>query len=162
MQFFIESCPEPLPVYLDAVELRQVVINLVLNAIEAMPPEGSLTLRTSTGGGASLQTRSHGTFPGGPTACLSIIDTGPGIKPGHLANIFDPFFSTKQTNKGSGLGLYNARVFVQRHRGAISVETREGDGATFQLWLPQADFTELGPGLPPEAADPQPRPFCDI
>ena len=65
-----------------------------------------------------------------------------GISPRHLAHIFDPFFTTKPLTKGSGLGLYNARMFVEEHGGAISVESVEGKGATFHLWLPQADFTE--------------------
>jgi signal transduction histidine kinase len=145
MHFSVELSSEALPVYLDAVELRQVVINLVLNAVEAMPQTGCLVLRTGLGGQPSAHSHCQGTFPPSPAACLSVIDTGCGIKPRHLANIFDPFFTTKQTKKSTGLGLYNARLFVQHHHGAISVETQEGAGATFQLWLPQADFTELSP-----------------
>jgi signal transduction histidine kinase len=59
-----------------------------------------------------------------------------------LASIFDPFFTTKPPNKGSGLGLYNAKLFIEKHRGAITVESKEGAGTAFHLWLPQADFTE--------------------
>jgi signal transduction histidine kinase len=77
-----------------------------------------------------------------PATCLSIRDNGRGIKPRHLPSLFDPFFTTKQSNKGSGLGLYNARLFVEKCRGAISVDSAEGAGSTFHLWLPQADFTE--------------------
>jgi hypothetical protein len=77
-----------------------------------------------------------------PAACLSVSDNGSGIKDRHLPSIFEPFFTTKPMNKGSGLGLYNARLFVERHEGAISVETAEGAGTTFRLWLPLADFTE--------------------
>jgi hypothetical protein len=69
-------------------------------------------------------------------------DTGCGIQARHLRSIFDPFFTTKAMNKGSGLGLYNARVFVEKHQGAISVESEEGRGTTLCLWLPRADFTE--------------------
>jgi signal transduction histidine kinase len=72
-------------------------------------------------------------------------DSGSGIKPRHQASIFDPFFTTKAANKGSGLGLYNARLFVEKHHGGISVETQEGIGTVFHLWLPQADFTEVDP-----------------
>jgi hypothetical protein len=84
----------------------------------------------------------QGALPRLPAACLSVQDSGSGIKPRHLASIFDPFFTTKAMNKGSGLGLYNARLFVEKHRGAISVDSQEGVGSTFHLWLPQADFTE--------------------
>ena len=142
MQFALEVASEALPVYLDSVELRQVVMNLVLNAMDAMPQSGRLVLRTA--GFTELPTLNHcqGMAPRLPAACLSIQDTGCGIKPRHLASIFDPFFTTKPVNKGSGLGLYNARLFAERHRGAITVESREEIGSTFHIWLPQADFTE--------------------
>ncbi len=129
-----------LPVYADIVELRQVVINLLLNAADAMPQGGHLTLKTS--GHDSLPALEHmkGVLPRLPCVCLSIQDTGTGIKERHLASIFDPFFTTK--SKGSGLGLYNARLAVEKHQGAISVTSKEGAGTCFQVWLPQADFSE--------------------
>lgn len=147
MQFAVEPAPEALPVYLDAVELRQVVINLVLNAVDAMPQTGRLVLRTSRHGQMPPLVQVHGTTPRLPAVCLSVQDAGTGIKPRHLAAIFDPFFTTKPMNKGSGLGLYNCRLFVEKHRGAISVDSQEGVGSTFHLWLPQADFTEADAGL---------------
>jgi hypothetical protein len=75
-----------------------------------------------------------------PCICLTIEDSGTGIKQRHLASIFDPFFTTK--SKGSGLGLYNARLAIEKHQGAISVTSKEGAGTSFQLWLPEADFSE--------------------
>src|SRR5439155_15556049 len=102
-----------LPVYLDSVELRQVVINLVLNAIDAMPQNGRLVIRTAAYAKLPALTHFHGVLPRTPAAGLSVQDTGCGIKPRHLAAIFDPFFTTKPMNKGSGLGLYNARSFVE-------------------------------------------------
>jgi Histidine kinase-, DNA gyrase B-, and HSP90-like ATPase len=69
-------------------------------------------------------------------------DNGCGIEARHIASIFDPFFTTKPMEKGSGLGLYNARLFVEKHHGAISVDSVEGAGTTFQIWLPLSDFTE--------------------
>ncbi len=142
MQFSLELAKEALPVYLDSVELRQVVINLVLNAIDAMPETGCLVIRTAACADRPSLAHFHGMPPRTPAVCLSVQDTGCGIKPGHLSSIFDPFFTTKPMNKGSGLGLYNARFFVEKQRGAISVESKEGLGTTFHLWLPQADFTE--------------------
>jgi hypothetical protein len=79
--------------------------------------------------------------------CLAVADTGQGIKARLLPLIFDPFFTTKPMNRGSGLGLYNARLFAEKHQGAISVESEEGRGATFRLWLPLADFTEADRAL---------------
>ncbi len=142
MQFTTELTSEPLPVYLDSVELRQVVLNLVLNAVDAMPQAGRLVLRTAGFSELPPMTQRQGVLPRLPAACLSIQDTGCGIKPRHLASIFDPFFTTKPVNKGSGLGLYNARLFAEKHRGAITVDSTEDVGSTFHIWLPQADFTE--------------------
>ncbi len=135
-----ELCPTPLPVYLDVVEFRQVAINLILNAADAMPRGGSLTLRTSRHETAPVLENSKGTPPRLPCVCLTIEDSGAGIKQRHLASIFDPFFTTKA--KGSGLGLYNARIAIEKHHGAISVTSREGLGTSFFLWLPEADFSE--------------------
>lgn len=142
MQFAADIAAEPLPVYLDSVELRQVVLNLALNAVDAMPPDGRLVLRTAAFRELPPMPHRQGMVPRIPVACLSMQDTGCGIKPRHLAAIFDPFFTTKPVNKGSGLGLYNARLFAERHRGAITVDSTEGVGSTFHIWLPQADFTE--------------------
>ncbi|HXG49548.1 MAG TPA: ATP-binding protein [Methylomirabilota bacterium] len=142
MSFELVLCPEPLPVYLDAVEFRQVVINLVLNAVDAMPQTGRLTLRTSMHPQPPAAAHLQGVIPRSPCAVLSVEDTGCGIKAEQISSIFDPFFTTKPLNKGSGLGLYNARLFVEKHLGAISVESVESVGSKFHIWLPQADFTE--------------------
>jgi PAS domain S-box-containing protein len=135
-----EFTPAALPVYADAVEFRQVVINLILNAADAMPRGGKLTLRTSRHTEAPQLEHFKGVFPRLPCVCLTIQDTGCGIAPRHLGSIFDPFFTTK--SKGSGLGLYNARIAAEKHHGAISVQSREGEGSTFQIWLAEADFSE--------------------
>jgi len=135
-----ELDPRQLPVYLDLVEFRQVVINLMLNAADAMPQGGRLTLRTTRHETLPVLENVKGTLPRLPCICLSIQDNGTGIKQRHLASIFDPFFTTKA--KGSGLGLYNARIAMEKHQGAISVISKEGAGTCFQLWLPEADFSE--------------------
>lgn len=136
----MEFAAGQLPVYADIVELRQVVINLLLNAADAMPQGGTLTLRTSRHEQWPAPEHFKGIVPRLPCVCLTIQDTGSGIKQRHLGLIFDPFFTTK--SKGSGLGLYNARLAVEKHQGAISVESREGVGTSFRVWLPEADFSE--------------------
>jgi two-component system cell cycle sensor histidine kinase/response regulator CckA len=148
VEFSLELCPEALPVYVDAEELRQVVINLVLNAIDAMPISCPARLLVRTAHHATLPNLPNlqGVAPRTPAASLSVQDSGTGIKARHQTSIFDPFFTTKHSNKGSGLGLYNARLFVERHRGGISVDTQEGVGTTFHLWLPQTDFSEIEHG----------------
>jgi PAS domain S-box-containing protein len=132
--------PKQLAVYLDVVEFRQVVINLILNAADAMPNGGALTLHTSRHARLPELRNFKGVLPRLPCVCLTIEDTGSGIKERHLASIFDPFFTTKA--KGSGLGLYNARIAIEKHQGAISVTSEDGVGTKFCLWLPEADFTE--------------------
>ena len=137
-----ELASQQLPLYVDAVELRQVVLNLALNAAEAMPQRGKLVFQTRLCEKAVTPAQIVGKMPKLPCVCLSARDTGTGIAPRHLPFIFDPFFTTKPVNKGSGLGLYNTRLFAERHRGAISVESHEGTGTEFCLWLPLADFSE--------------------
>jgi PAS domain S-box-containing protein len=137
-----------LPIYVDAVELRQLVINLALNGVDAMPRHGNLSLETTQHHQMPELRQFHGRLPRLPAVCLSVADTGCGIKSHHLQSIFDPFFTTKAHNKGCGLGLYNARVFVEKHHGAISVDSVEGQGATFSLWLPQSDLTEAEQAAP--------------
>jgi PAS domain S-box-containing protein len=143
--------PRQLPVYLDAVELRQVIVNLALNAMDAMPDGGSLVFRTSRHEQLPPARPIQGSFPRAPLICLSVQDTGAGIPAGYLNSIFDPFFTTKPLGKGSGLGLYNTRLFAENHGVGISVETREQVGTTFHLWFAQADLSEERPP-PPEAA----------
>jgi PAS domain S-box-containing protein len=142
IRFESKTVASPLPIYVDCVELRQVFLNLVMNAADAMPHNGHLWCSTHHVTEAETLAHVQGTFPRLPAVCVAIRDNGIGIPERHLGTIFDPFFTTKPVNKGSGLGLYNARLFVEKHHGAISVESVEGQGTTFRLWLPVADFTE--------------------
>ncbi len=133
---------EQLPLYIDPIEFRQVLVNLVLNAADAMPEGGDLCIDTHLHQELPVVQTFQGTLPRLPAVCIEVRDTGTGIPVEHLAQIFDPFFTTKPLNKGSGLGLYNARLFVEKHSGAISVESVENEGTTFRIWLPKANFTE--------------------
>ncbi|MBK8001175.1 MAG: PAS domain-containing protein [Verrucomicrobia bacterium] len=133
---------EQLPLYIDPVEFQQTIINLALNAAEAMPEQGRIVLRTFAAENAPETGQLIGITPRPPVACFEITDTGAGIKPQHLPFIFDPFFTTKPMNRGSGLGLYNVRLFAEKHGSRIAVETQEGQGTTFRIWFPVADFTE--------------------
>jgi signal transduction histidine kinase len=142
IQFEVATSGQALPVYVDAVELRQVFINLTMNAVDAMPHSGRLLCATSRHLQPPAMGHLQGVFPRLPAVCLSVEDNGLGIPARNLPSIFDPFFTTKPVDKGSGLGLYNARLFVEKHHGAISVDSAEGRGTTFRLWLPEADFTE--------------------
>lgn len=121
--------PEPLPVSADRNRLQQVVLNLLLNAAEAMPGGGTLTV--STGRRADR-------------AWASIADTGTGIKQEVLEHIFEPFFTTKPVGSGTGLGLSVSYGIIQQHRGVIEVESEVERGSTFTILLPLA---------PPEPAN---------
>ena len=105
----------------DMNQLQQVLLNLSLNACEAMPGGGTLTISTSAQDGKVL---------------LRVADTGCGIKRQHLNQIFEPFFSTKAVGKGTGLGLSVSYGIVQQHGGALKVESEEGKGTAFTIILP--------------------------
>ena len=137
-----EFAAAQLPIYADAVEFRQVIINLALNAAHAMPTGGTLTFLTSQHDTLPPLSHIQGIRPRLPAVCLTVADTGCGIKESHLEAIFNPFFTTKALNKGAGLGLYNARLFAEKHRGMISVESVENAGTCFRVWLPLPDFSE--------------------
>jgi len=142
IEILSELSPEALPVYVDAFEFRQVIINLALNAADAMPARGRLVFRTWRMKEPRPGLRVRGEIGRYPCAVLSVQDNGCGIKPSHLDLIFDPFFTTKSGTKGSGLGLYNACLFAEKHQGGIGVESQEGQGSDFQVCLPEADFSE--------------------
>jgi signal transduction histidine kinase len=110
-------------VRMDRQQLTQAVMNLVLNAMQAMPEGGAVTIR------ASLASP-------GRMARVTISDTGPGIPAEHLERIFEPYFTTKAG--GTGLGLALARKIVEEHQGTIRVENGPGGGAAFIVTLPVA------------------------
>jgi two-component system NtrC family sensor kinase len=107
----------------DANQLQQVFVNFSLNACEAMPEGGILSITTSEGDGKVL---------------ISIADTGCGIKEEHLGMIFEPFFTTKSVGKGTGLGLSVSYGIIGKHGGTVEVESQEGKGTIFTITLPVA------------------------
>jgi len=120
----VEALTEPLPQVLgDKNQLQQVLINLSLNACEAMPNGGTLLLATSGANGSVV---------------IEVTDTGCGIKPEHLDKVLEPFFTTKPVGKGTGLGLSVSYGIVQQHGGTLDVESQEGKGTTFKVTLPVA------------------------
>jgi PAS domain S-box-containing protein len=121
--------PQPLPPVLgDRGELEQVVLNLVVNAEQALASAGP-----------GLEPRlTLGARPYGDRMVLTVADNGPGIQPEHLDHIFDPFWTTKAPGEGTGLGLSLVHTLVTEHGGVIGVESRPGHGATFTAELPIA------------------------
>ena len=121
IQVIKELSPSLPMVMADFDQLQQVCANLILNAIQAMPDGGRLTLRTSA---------DNSQFK------IEIQDTGCGISPENMRKLFTPFFTTKGKGKGVGLGLAVAYGIIQRHQGRIEVQSKEGEGATFTIYLP--------------------------
>jgi nitrogen fixation negative regulator NifL len=115
----------------DAGMVEQIILNLAVNARDAMPDGGRLTIRTlveSPQAGATAPTH----------VCLAIADTGTGIAPEILPRIFEPFFTTKEVGKGTGLGLATVYGIVQQHHGEISVQSEPGKGTAFKVYFPIA------------------------
>ncbi len=119
------------PADADKGQIGRVVQNLVINAMQAMPKGGTLQIaaRNDAQDGLSQPALEPGNY-----VQIAITDTGEGIRADHLARIFDPYFTTKQT--GTGLGLAAVYSIVKKHRGHIEVESRVGQGTTFRIWLP--------------------------
>jgi two-component system NtrC family sensor kinase len=131
------------PVHADPRALEVALINLAVNARDAMPTGGRLTLAASNT--ALLKGRDEGTGLAGEFVALSVADTGVGIAEAHLAHIFEPFYTTKPTGKGTGLGLSQVYAFAKQSQGAVTVASRLGEGATITLYLPRSSVAPARP-----------------
>ena len=135
VQFHLAA--EPMFIHADAGMMDQVLMNLAVNARDAMPAGGRLVIETTGveidefAAAQSVQAR-PGSF-----VCLSVTDTGGGIPPEVLPRIFEPFFTTKGVGQGTGLGLATVFGIVQQHKGWIDVHTEVGQGTTFKVYLPR-------------------------
>ena len=134
MQFKYE--PHPLFIRADAGMIDQVLMNLTLNARDAMPKGGHLFIETSCVDFDELAAAQSPQSRPGSFACLCVSDTGSGIPPEILPEIFNPFFSTKDVGKGTGLGLATVFGIVQQHQGWIDVYSKVGHGTTFRIYIP--------------------------
>jgi len=143
---------QPLPVEVDPARLDQVLMNLVVNARDAMPEGGCLTIATAA---ADEETADAGAV-GYRSAVLTVSDTGPGIDAETRERIFEPFFTTKCPGKGTGLGLATAYGIVNQAGGVLAVAPDSGRGTTFAIRLPLA-ADELAPAVEPAAPAAAPR-----
>lgn len=148
----IDLQPGLATVKVDQSQLEQAILNLAVNARDAMPQGGTLTIQGQNVHFDEAQVGRHSSLPPGDYVVLSITDTGTGMDGDTEARLFEPFFTTKPPGKGTGLGLPTVYGVVQQSEGGISVETEPGRGTTFKIFLPRcADDASLT-HTPPSAS----------
>jgi two-component system cell cycle sensor histidine kinase/response regulator CckA len=146
------------PVSGDATQLHQVFMNLVVNARDAMPNGGRITIEAKNTQIDENYARMQPEAKAGPYVVISVTDTGTGIPPAVLPKIFEPFFTTKDIGKGTGLGLSTAAGIVRSHSGFLAVYSEPGQGSSFKVYLPAAESrTEMQPEPRGATALPQGR-----
>jgi two-component system cell cycle sensor histidine kinase/response regulator CckA len=142
-------------VRVDQGQLEQVIINLAVNARDAMTTGGQLTIRTANIAREDAVREGHELMPAGNYVLIEIADTGHGIPKEIIGRIFEPFFSTKEVGQGTGLGLSTVYGIVKQTGGFVFVESEPGKGAAFKIYLPQytAEEAAVGAKASPEARD---------
>jgi len=130
----------------DPGQIGQIIMNLAVNARDAMPTGGRLTLETANIEFAFSHNCHSETAPPGRYVRLAVSDTGSGMEAETLDHIFEPFFTTKEVGKGTGLGLPMVYGIVKQNGGCVDVESRPGQGATFTIFLPRIEAAVKPPG----------------
>jgi CheY-like chemotaxis protein len=140
------DCAADLPaIRADEGNVEQIVINLTLNARDAMSDGGTIRVATSLAVFDEAGARSRLEARPGQFVCLAVSDSGCGMSPEVLGRIFDPFYTTKEVGKGTGLGLSTVHGIVQQHAGWIEVASQVGQGSTFKVFLPVWEGTPVAP-----------------
>jgi len=144
------------PVRADPGQLEQVIVNLAVNARDAMPRGGQLTIQTYAVSAAEVRKIGSDILPVADYTALSVTDTGTGIQPELLSKIFEPFFTTKEVGKGTGLGLSTVYGIVKQSGGFIFADSKVGEGTSFVIYLP-VHIVEAGQNAEPTKAKEKPE-----
>jgi two-component system cell cycle sensor histidine kinase/response regulator CckA len=142
------------PIDADVGMIEQILINLIVNARDAMPDGGSILVVTEAIQIDAAFVATHPEAQPGQFVCITVSDTGTGIYPEYLPRIFEPFFTTKEPGKGTGLGLAMVYGIVKQHQGWIEVSSQVGYGTAFKIFLPVDAAGELKPSIPPKKDPP--------
>jgi CheY-like chemotaxis protein len=150
----IPTGPATSVVMADRGQIQQIIMNLVVNARDAMPEGGKLSIKTANVALSDEDVRNQVGARPGPHVELSVSDTGEGMPDDVRPHIFEPFFTTKPTGKGTGLGLSTVLGIAQQSGGHVAVETAVGSGSTFRIFLPVAEAAdaEASAAAPPKTA----------
>ncbi len=135
----VETGAGPLAVLMDPVQFEQIILNIAVNARDAMPAGGAFSIHARDVWVDAIDSSFVGAIAPGPAVCVTLSDSGQGMPPEVAARVFEPFFTTKESGRGTGLGLSTVYGSVVHAGGAIRVSSRVGDGTTFEMLLPRVE-----------------------